>query len=178
MPGEITLSGRMLIQSKSTLRFELRTRNCAAKAAGEITTAWTALERAHIVSQPYLGPHSNHVQNGVLLAEEFHTLFDRGYVTITPDYTVRVSSRIRDRWSNGRRYYQYDNPFGTNYEGFKADSELPLAVYRVDGKTLQIEKLTDELGGPNGICFSPDYRKVYVADTGGPREIKVWDTHP
>ena len=34
---------------------------CTAKAAGEITTAWTALERAHIVSQPYLGPHlSNH----------------------------------------------------------------------------------------------------------------------
>lgn len=27
---------------------------------------------------------SNHVQNGVLLTEEFHTLFDRGYVTITP----------------------------------------------------------------------------------------------
>ncbi|PYS32999.1 MAG: gluconolactonase [Acidobacteria bacterium] len=62
-----------------------------------------------------------------------------------------------------------------NYEGFKADSELPMAVYRVDAKTSQIEKLTDELGGPNGICFSPDYKKVYVADTGGPREIKVWD---
>src|SRR5438093_7195413 len=63
-----------------------------------------------------------------------------------------------------------------NYEGFKADSDLPLAVYRVDGKTLQMEKLTDEMGGPNGICFSPDYKKVYVADTGAPREIKAWDT--
>ena len=61
------------------------------------------------------------------------------------------------------------------YEGFKADSELPVAVYRVDGKTAQIDKLTDEVGGPNGICFSPDYKKVYVADTGAPREIKVWD---
>ena len=29
--------------------------------------------------------------------------------------------------------------------------------------------------GPNGICFSPDYKKVYIADTGGGREIKVWD---
>ena len=63
-----------------------------------------------------------------------------------------------------------------NYEGFKADSELPMAVYRVDGKAGRIEKLTDELGGPNGICFSPDYKKVYVADTGAPREIRVWDT--
>ena len=63
-----------------------------------------------------------------------------------------------------------------NYEGFKADSELPMAVYRVDGKTGKIEKMTDELGGPNGICFSPDYKRVYVADTGAPREIRVWDT--
>jgi gluconolactonase len=62
-----------------------------------------------------------------------------------------------------------------DYEGFKADSELPMAVYRVDGKTAQIDKLSDELGGPNGICFSPDYKKVYVADTGAPREIRVWD---
>ena len=63
-----------------------------------------------------------------------------------------------------------------NYEGFKADSELHVAVYRVDGKTLKIEKLTDEFDGPNGICFSPDYKKVYIADTGAPREIKVYDT--
>ena len=35
--------------------------------------------------------------------------------------------------------------------------------------------MTDEVGGPNGICFSPDYKKLYVADTGTPREIKVCD---
>jgi gluconolactonase len=62
-----------------------------------------------------------------------------------------------------------------NYEGFQADSELPVAVYRVDGKTLQIDKVSDEQGGPNGICFSPDYKKVYIADTGAPREVKVFD---
>src|SRR5579862_4060379 len=65
------------------------------------------------------------------------------------------------------------------YEGFKADPELPTGVYRVDGKTGQIEKLTDEYSGansgPNGICFSPDYKKVYIADTGAGREVKVWD---
>jgi gluconolactonase len=62
-----------------------------------------------------------------------------------------------------------------NYEGFQGTPELKEAVYRVDGKTLQIDKVTDEPGGPNGICFSPDYKKLYVADTGAPREIKVWD---
>jgi gluconolactonase len=62
-----------------------------------------------------------------------------------------------------------------NYEGFKADKELKEAVYRVDSKTGQMDKLYDEMDGPNGICFSPDYKKVYVCDTGTGREIRVWD---
>jgi gluconolactonase len=62
-----------------------------------------------------------------------------------------------------------------NYEGFKGESELPMAVYRVDGKSGQIEKASDELGAPNGLCFSPDYKRLYVADTGTPRETRVFD---
>jgi len=62
-----------------------------------------------------------------------------------------------------------------NYEGFKGEQETKEAVYRVDGKTLQIEKVTDDQNGPNGICFSPDYKKVYVADTGTGRDIRVYD---
>jgi len=70
-----------------------------------------------------------------------------------------------------------DPPYGINgnYEGFKADSELPMSVYRVDGRTGQVDRVGDEFGGPNGLCFSPDYTKLYVADTGGPRAIKVFD---
>jgi gluconolactonase len=69
-----------------------------------------------------------------------------------------------------------DPPYGINgnYEGFKAPSEVKEAVYRVDGKTGQMDKVTDEVTGPNGICFSPDYKKVYVADTGT-RETLVFD---
>jgi gluconolactonase len=62
-----------------------------------------------------------------------------------------------------------------NYEGFKGEQETKEAVYRVDGKTLQIEKVTDDQSGPNGICFSPDYKKVYIADTGMGRDIRVYD---
>ena len=62
-----------------------------------------------------------------------------------------------------------------NYEGFKAEQELKEAVYRADPKTGQVDKVTEDVGGPNGICFSPDYKKLYVADTGTPRDIKVWD---
>jgi gluconolactonase len=62
-----------------------------------------------------------------------------------------------------------------NYEGFKSEQETPTAVYRVDPKAGQIEKVMDEISGPNGICFSPDYKKIYVADTGTGREIRVAD---
>lgn len=68
-----------------------------------------------------------------------------------------------------------------NYEGNKAKAELKEAVYRIDAKTGRISKLTDEILKPNGLCFSPDYKRLYVADTGAshhadaPRNIKVWD---
>ena len=65
------------------------------------------LDAAHI--QPYLGPRSNHVQNGLVLTKEFHALFDLGFVGITPDYRVRISPALRDRWHNGKRYYTYDD---------------------------------------------------------------------
>ncbi|MCU1328733.1 MAG: gluconolactonase [Bryobacterales bacterium] len=63
---------------------------------------------------------------------------------------------------------------GGNYEGFKSDKETPEAVYRVD-KAGKITKVADGMSGPNGICFSPDYKKVYVADTGAGRELRVYD---
>lgn len=76
-------------------------RRCAV--TGEKTEP--VLDAAHV--QPYLGPRSNHPQNGLLLTQEFHTLFDLGLVTVTPDFRLRVSDSLRERWSNGRRYYAY-----------------------------------------------------------------------
>jgi gluconolactonase len=57
-----------------------------------------------------------------------------------------------------------------NYEGnrFPTTSVQPFqkeAIYRVDAPG-QVEKVADEPFKPNGLCFSPDYKKVYVADTG------------
>jgi gluconolactonase len=62
-----------------------------------------------------------------------------------------------------------------NYEGFQAEPENKKAAYRVEPKTGKIDKITDELDQPNGICFSPDYKKVYICDTGGPKDIQVFD---
>jgi gluconolactonase len=70
-----------------------------------------------------------------------------------------------------------DPPYGIlgNYEGNQAKPEIKEAVYRVDPKTGQMEIVTDSFDKPNGICFSPDYKKVYICDTGAPRNIQVFD---
>src|ERR1700730_7349889 len=64
---------------------------------------------------------------------------------------------------------------GGNYKGFKGEQELKEAVYRADPRSGQLDKVSDEANEPNGICFSADYKKLYVADTGTPRDIRVYD---
>lgn len=56
------------------------------------------------------------------------------------------------------------------------------AIYRIDMNSGRLHKVSDESFKPNGVCFSPDYRKLYAADTGGshygaeaPSVIRVWD---
>lgn len=62
------------------------------------------LEAAHIVPYSDGGAHS--LNNALLLRSDFHTLFDRGYVTVTPDYKLEVSDSIRAHFNNGVRYEQ------------------------------------------------------------------------
>lgn len=58
-----------------------------------------------------------------------------------------------------------------NYEGERLDTGSPQpirkeAVYRIDGQTCAITKVTDAPFKPNGLCFSHDYKLLYIADTG------------
>ena len=68
-----------------------------------------------------------------------------------------------------------------NYEGNKGPLHIKEAVFRIDATSGRLDKVTDEIYKPNGLCFSPDYKKLYVADTGSthyeqaPKIIKVWD---
>lgn len=77
-------------------------RRCAV--TGERTLP--VLEAAHIRPYSQSGPHTT--ENGLLLRSDLHTLFDRGYVTVTPSLELRVSHKIRDEFENGRDYYALD----------------------------------------------------------------------
>ncbi len=68
-----------------------------------------------------------------------------------------------------------------DYEGRKGKLEIKEAVYRIDPTSGKLAKVTDELFKPNGLCFSPDYKTLYIADTGAshypeaPRNIRAYD---
>jgi putative restriction endonuclease len=62
-----------------------------------------ALDAAHI--RPYAEGGTHEVRNGLLLRRDIHGLFDRGYVTVTPELRFEVSRRIREEFENGRDYY-------------------------------------------------------------------------
>ena len=68
-----------------------------------------------------------------------------------------------------------------DYEGKKRTLHIKEAVYRIETKTGTLTKMTDDIHKPNGLCFGPDYRRLYVSDTGGSgtqddgKNIKVWD---
>jgi gluconolactonase len=62
-----------------------------------------------------------------------------------------------------------------NYEGTKAPFELPCSVYRLDPESGVATVVADDFDRPNGICFSPDERLLYIVDTGAPGHIRVFD---
>jgi len=60
-----------------------------------------------------------------------------------------------------------DPPFGIlgNYEGARAEPELPQNVYRIDGDTGALTVVAADFRGPNGLCFSPDESTLYLVES-------------
>jgi putative restriction endonuclease len=76
-------------------------RRCAI--SGE--KALPVLEAAHI--RPVASGGRHELPNGLLLRSDIHTLYDRGYVSVTPDLRVLVSQRLKEDFDNGEPYYPF-----------------------------------------------------------------------
>lgn len=69
----------------------------------------------------------------------------------------------------------------TDYEGGKQASELPATLYRFDPRDGSLRVVADDFEGPNGLCFSPDEKLLYVSECGPPfahdpvQHIRVFD---
>jgi putative restriction endonuclease len=74
-------------------------RRCAVTEERTLPT----LEASHVKPYSKNGPH--HINNGILLRADIHKLLDAGYATISPDYHLEVSRRIKTDFNNGKNYY-------------------------------------------------------------------------
>ena len=77
-----------------------------------------------------------------------------------------------------------DPPYGilSDYEGYKGDMEYGACyVFRYDPKENNLEVVSKDFLKPNGIAFSVNEDKIYIADSGGshdvnaPNQIMVYD---
>jgi len=75
-------------------------RRCAI--TGEKTLP--VLQAAHIKPYSESGPHA--IENGLLLRADLHILFDKGYLTVTPELKTEISKRIETNFHNGKEYYK------------------------------------------------------------------------
>ena len=57
-----------------------------------------------------------------------------------------------------------------DYEGGRQTSEQLPAVYRLEPETGEIRIVASDFDGPNGLAFSPDETRLYIAETGNQTE--------
>jgi HNH endonuclease len=102
--GEPVLARRRLGQgSFRMLVTDVYDRRCAVTKE----KALPVLQAAHI--RPVTKEGKHRIDNGVLLRSDVHTLFDDGYLTITPQHRLRVSDRLKKDFDNGENYYRLKN---------------------------------------------------------------------
>lgn len=89
-----------------------------------------ALDAAHI--KPFKLCLSHAVNNGILLRSDLHKLFDKGYLTFTPNYRLEVSRRIREEFENGHEYYNL------------AGKELERPANKIDWPNLELLRWHNE----------------------------------
>ncbi|MCP9834940.1 MULTISPECIES: SMP-30/gluconolactonase/LRE family protein [unclassified Cyanobium] len=68
-----------------------------------------------------------------------------------------------------------------DYTGGRQASEQPAAVYRFDPVSGALRRVVSDVGGPNGLAFSPDERRLYLVESGAAgdpspqRHIRLYD---
>ena len=60
------------------------------------------------------------------------------------------------------------------WEGEPAQSETPMAVYRLPPEGGGLQRVIDDLNAPNGLAFSPDEKILYVVESRATPHRKIW----
>jgi gluconolactonase len=112
------------------------------------------------------------------------TELDGSVTELAPTYNGRRLNGPNDVVVHSDGAIWFTDPLyggNTDYEGGKHRAELPPCLYRLDPRTGELAVMADDFAGPNGLCFSPDERLLYVSESGAQfgtdptRHIRVFD---
>jgi gluconolactonase len=112
------------------------------------------------------------------------TELDGSVTELAPTYNGRRLNGPNDVVVHSDGAIWFTDPLyggNTDYEGGKHRAELPPCLYRLDPRTGELAVMADDFAGPNGLCFSPDERLLYVSESGAQfgtdptRHIRVLD---
>jgi gluconolactonase len=78
--------------------------------------------------------------------------------------------------TDGGRVYFTDPPYGIPKDQ-KQELEKSY-VFRLDPESHELKAVAEDLDRPNGLAFSPDEKRLYVADSGKPHHVRVYDVGP
>lgn len=137
---------------------------------------WTPNSGISIYREPsnYSNGHTRDLQGRLISCEHgsrrvTRTEYDGSITVIADSFKGKQLNSPNDVVvkSDGSIWFS-DPHYGlmTNYEGYKSKQELPCHVYRVDLDVGEISAVVTDLDCPNGLAFSLDETKLYVAETG------------
>ncbi|KAJ5661092.1 uncharacterized protein N7484_000464 [Penicillium longicatenatum] len=84
---------------------------------------------------------------------------------ILDSFYGRQFNSINDVVVHGDGSIWFTDPIYGYEQNFRPLPQLPNQVYRYDPELQSVRTVADGFGRPNGICFSPDERVVYITDT-------------
>lgn len=88
------------------------------------------LQAAHILPVGKGGEHR--LDNGLLLRSDVHTMFDRGYLGVDPEFKLRVSRRVRDEFGNGDEFYEREGSMIALPEKFNERPNSEFLTWHMD----------------------------------------------
>ncbi|KAL4932831.1 SMP-30/gluconolactonase/LRE family protein [Aspergillus undulatus] len=115
-------------------------------------------------------------KDGVLICAQGSLDMPSGlyYMSTTPPYTTNIIASnfhgrpfnsVNDVVVHSDGSFWFTDPIYGYEQGYRPAPRLPSQVYRFDPVDGSIHAMADGFGRPNGICFSPDEKIVYVTDT-------------
>jgi len=101
---------------------------------------------------------------------------DGAVVTLADRYEGKRLNSPNDCavWSDGTIWFT-DPPYGLAGRPAEVGGNF---VFRLDPAAKTLAVVARDFDMPNGLCFSPDGKKLYIADSGKPRHIRVFDVAP